>query len=114
RSGTSPKGHGWLQEPPGVRFGTSLMRMSDQRHSEATLPAFCICGPRRSRIRVREMQVRTNGGQLMAAIATTKQGVVEGEEAGGLAIFRGIPYAAPPVGALRWLAPQPPEPWSGV
>ena len=50
----------------------------------------------------------------MAAIATTKQGRVEGEEAGGLAIFRGIPYAAPPVGALRWLAPQPPEPWSGV
>ena len=41
----------------------------------------------------------------MAAIATTKQGRVEGEEIGGLAIFRGIPYAAPPVGARRWLAP---------
>ena len=50
----------------------------------------------------------------MAAIATTKQGRVEGEEVGGLAIFRGVPYAAPPVGARRWLAPQPPEPWSGV
>src|SRR5882672_9326141 len=50
----------------------------------------------------------------MAAIATTKQGRVEGEESGGVAVFRGIPYAAPPVGARRWLAPQPPEPWSGV
>src|SRR5215470_14061942 len=50
----------------------------------------------------------------MAAIATTRQGRVEGEEIGGLAIFRGIPYAAPPVGARRWLAPQPPESWSGV
>ena len=50
----------------------------------------------------------------MVAIATTKQGKVEGEEVGGLAIFRGIPYAAPPVGARRWLAPQPTEPWSGV
>jgi len=50
----------------------------------------------------------------MAAIATTRQGKVEGEERGGLSIFRGIPYAAAPVGARRWRAPEPPEPWSGV
>jgi para-nitrobenzyl esterase len=50
----------------------------------------------------------------MAAIATTKQGKVEGEERNGLSIFRGIPYAAPPVGARRWRAPEPPVPWSGV
>jgi para-nitrobenzyl esterase len=50
----------------------------------------------------------------MAAIATTRQGRIEGEERDGLAIFRGIPYAAPPVGARRWRAPEPPEPWSGV
>ena len=31
-----------------------------------------------------------------------------------LAIYKAIPYAAPPVGNLRWKAPQPPKPWSGV
>ncbi len=31
-----------------------------------------------------------------------------------VAVFRGIPYAAPPVGELRWRAPEPPEKWEGV
>lgn len=47
--------------------------------------------------------------------ATTGHGVVEGRfEEGGTAVFRGIPYAAPPVGALRFAAPAPPAPWDGV
>ncbi|MBT2454784.1 carboxylesterase/lipase family protein [Streptomyces sp. ISL-86] len=47
--------------------------------------------------------------------ASTGYGVVEGlREAGGTCVFRGIPYAAPPVGALRFAAPAPPEPWDGV
>jgi para-nitrobenzyl esterase len=32
----------------------------------------------------------------------------------GLTIYRGIPYAAPPVGDLRWRAPQPAPKWQGV
>jgi len=32
----------------------------------------------------------------------------------GVVIYKGIPYAAPPVGELRWKAPQPVEPWEGV
>ncbi|MFT4078000.1 carboxylesterase/lipase family protein [Rhodomicrobium sp.] len=49
------------------------------------------------------------------ATARLDTGIVEGEsDFTGLSIFRGIPYAAPPVGALRWRAPQPPRPWDGV
>jgi para-nitrobenzyl esterase len=33
---------------------------------------------------------------------------------GSTAVFLGIPYAAPPVGALRWREPQPPASWAGV
>ena len=41
-------------------------------------------------------------------------GRISGLESGALRIFRGIPYAAPPVGALRWRPPQPVRTWSGV
>jgi len=48
------------------------------------------------------------------AIVKTTSGEIEGIFRRGLYAFRGIPYAAPPVGKLRWLPPEPPEPWSGV
>ncbi len=45
---------------------------------------------------------------------TISSGILEGEEKDQVLIFRGIPYAKPPVGKLRWKAPQPAEPWQGV
>ena len=41
-------------------------------------------------------------------------GDVEGVLEGGLAVYKAIPYAAPPVGSLRWKAPQPAKAWEGV
>src|SRR6478735_4194315 len=41
-------------------------------------------------------------------------GTVEGEVADGLSQFKGIPFAAPPTGDLRWKAPQPVVPWLGL
>ena len=43
-----------------------------------------------------------------------EQGIVQGTIEDGLRIFKGIPFAAPPVGDLRWKAPQPAEKWEGV
>ncbi|MBL7259746.1 carboxylesterase/lipase family protein [Paractinoplanes lichenicola] len=46
--------------------------------------------------------------------AETRSGVVQGVRDDGVTRFRGIPYAAPPVGDLRWRAPQEPAAWNGV
>lgn len=47
-------------------------------------------------------------------IVRTGAGAVRGAIEDGLAVFRGIPYARPPVGELRFAAPQPASPWDGV
>jgi para-nitrobenzyl esterase len=44
----------------------------------------------------------------------TETGIVEGKAQGSSRAFLGIPYAAPPVGELRWKAPAPPVAWQGV
>lgn len=49
-----------------------------------------------------------------APVATVTGGTVRGATDDGVAAFKGIPFAAPPVGALRWRAPQPVLPWAGV
>ncbi|MDQ0194502.1 carboxylesterase/lipase family protein [Paenibacillus wynnii] len=47
-------------------------------------------------------------------IVNTQYGKIKGTQANGINIWRGIPYATPPIGALRFHAPQPPKPWSLV
>ena len=50
----------------------------------------------------------------MAAVVEAIHGRLEGLQEEGLQSFRGIPFAKPPVGPLRFAAPESPEPWSGV
>ncbi|MEO6925011.1 MAG: carboxylesterase family protein, partial [Bryocella sp.] len=52
---------------------------------------------------VAQMVVATDSGKLEGAMASS-----------GVRQFLGVPYAAPPVGELRWKAPQPAEAWKGV
>ena len=47
-------------------------------------------------------------------IIGTKYGRLEGDLQNDIYSFKGIPYAAPPVGHLRWMPPQPPSVWSGI
>jgi len=50
----------------------------------------------------------------MGVVVETCYGKLEGVQERGVQLFRGIPFARPPVGALRFHAPQTPEPWEGV
>ncbi len=52
------------------------------------------------------------GPQILATDAGQLEGAVSADSK--VRIFRGIPFAAPPVGALRWKAPQPVPSWAGV
>ncbi|WP_275926170.1 carboxylesterase family protein, partial [Burkholderia sola] len=49
-------------------------------------------------------RVQVTGGAIAAATDSTST----------MRVFRGIPYAQPPVGPLRWKPPQPVSAWSGV
>ncbi|MDD9934870.1 MAG: carboxylesterase/lipase family protein [Myxococcales bacterium] len=49
---------------------------------------------------------------MTETIVSTQSGEVAGRDQGGILAFKGIPYAAPPVGALRFAPPAPVEPWS--
>lgn len=44
----------------------------------------------------------------------TGNGILEGINESGIKVFKGVPFAAPPVGNLRWKAPQPVQKWEGI
>ena len=57
---------------------------------------------------------RAGPADASGLVVATDKGKIQGKSAEGIDQFLGIPYAAPPVGALRWAAPQPVTPWHGV
>lgn len=59
------------------------------------------------------MYLTTVAGAQMHTVKV-EQGVLQGSYDNGLTIYKGVPFAKPPVGELRWRAPQQPAKWTGV
>ncbi len=55
-----------------------------------------------------------DSAQTPATPVRTQTGLVQGTMENGLTVYKGIPFAAPPLGDLRWRSPQPPAPWTDV
>jgi para-nitrobenzyl esterase len=53
-------------------------------------------------------------GTATAGAVKVESGLVQGVAAGGLTVYKGVPFAAPPVGDLRWRPPQAAPKWTGV
>ncbi len=58
--------------------------------------------------------VQIPAGSASAPVIEIEQGALRGQSDGSVAIFKGIPYASPPVGQRRWQAPEPPAAWDGT
>jgi para-nitrobenzyl esterase len=58
--------------------------------------------------------MRHRGRRLPSETVNVTGGQVAGVAVDGVRVFKGIPFAAPPVGDLRWKPPQPVAAWSGV
>jgi len=61
-----------------------------------------------------ELAAKATLGDVVDTSAGRIQGTAVQEQGAVVRVFKGIPYAAPPVGSLRWRAPKPPVPWKGV
>jgi len=62
----------------------------------------------------RSTESTARGADPNAPVVRVEQGLMAGTHANGVTRFFGVPYAAPPIGELRWRAPQPPRPWTGT
>lgn len=107
RVGFIPKWHWPLSRRAatlGIRFGHNVMNVSVRSHRFAAhlvaAVAVLVCA--------------LLSPAAWAVTVSTEGGLVEGAKENSALVFKGIPFAAPPIGPLRWRPPAPAAPWQGV
>lgn len=92
------------------------IRLPDRRRAWATLllVAALVVGCGHGGSAAPQKSQPAYAGPLDAAVVRTPVGPMRGLVAADYRLFQGIPYAAPPVGALRWQPPRPAAPWPGT
>ena len=100
--------------PPGLNLGST----SSQSLLISGLPVTAQTSANFT-ISVKDSSGNTDAQQYTIGIAAltvtgTQSGQLQGIVDGNLVAFRGIPYAAPPIGDLRWRPPTPPPSWQGI
>jgi para-nitrobenzyl esterase len=93
-----------MSVPRSSRRSSTLTRRAFLGAAAAT--AFAVPG-----LAPHAVQAQLATGDAGSVLIETGLGRVEGLQIDGFAVFQGIPYAKPPVDDLRWVAPQPVEPW---
>jgi para-nitrobenzyl esterase len=84
---------------------------SPRRYLRNALLAFCVVLP---------LSCAEHGAPIPASssahgpIAATSAGRIEGRSEGSLRVFKGVPYASPPIGPARWRPPSGVQPWPGI
>src|SRR5271157_3324720 len=63
---------------------------------------------------LKKQDIRKDQSTLSSTIVETQYGKVQGTISGPIFVWKGIPFAQPPIGGLRFHAPQAPSPWTGV
>src|SRR5262245_10415364 len=99
---------------PGRRLRIGPWRLPSVAGLAAVLPLSVLLSAAPAQAHAAAAATRAAAAGGSALVVSTDKGKVQGKSAEGIDQFLGVPYAAPPVGALRWAAPQPVTPWPGI